>query len=145
MGKIVVGVDGSESSLKALAWAVRQAKLTGDKVEALISWETPTSTWAVMSPAVPADFDPEQLAGKILAESVEKTVGVDAVSTIDQQVVGGHAAQVLVDRSATASLVVVGDRGHSEFAAALLGSVSQHVTHHAKSPVVVVRGERAEI
>ena len=57
-GRIVVGVDGSRSSLDALSWAARQAHLTGSTLEAVMTWEWPTSYgWAV---PVPTDFDPEE-------------------------------------------------------------------------------------
>ena len=59
MGRIVVGVDGSDASIKALRWAVRQAELTGDTVEAVNSWEYPATSWASMTPGLPEDFDPQ--------------------------------------------------------------------------------------
>jgi nucleotide-binding universal stress UspA family protein len=113
-------------------------------VQAVISWEYPANAWAAMAPGVPPEFDPEQLSGEILDEAVEKALGADAASKVERKVVNGHAAQVLVDLSEGATLLVVGDRGHSGFTAALLGSVSLHVTQHSKSPVVVVRGETTE-
>jgi nucleotide-binding universal stress UspA family protein len=39
--RVVVGVDGSASSLEALRWAVRQAELTGATVDAVIAWQYP--------------------------------------------------------------------------------------------------------
>ncbi|MFE9885790.1 universal stress protein [Streptomyces scopuliridis] len=143
-GTIVVGVDGSEPSLKALRWAVRQAKLTGDNVGAVIGWEYPATGWAGMLPGMPAEFEPEQLAWQILDEALDKTLEADVAAVVERRVVSGPAAQVLLDASEGASLLVVGDRGYSGFKAALLGSVSLHVTQHAKCPVVVVRGEIAE-
>lgn len=142
--RIVVGVDGSEPSLKALRWAVRQAKLTGDSVTAVIGWEYPATGWAAMMPGTPAEFDPEKLARQILEESLEKTLGTEGAAATEGLIINGPAAQVLIDASADASLLVVGERGYSGFTATLLGSVSLHVTQHAKSPVVVVRGDVAE-
>ena len=55
--------------------------------------------------------------------------------------VEGNAAQVLLDASDGADLLVVGSRGHGGFTEALLGSVSQHCVHHAHCPVVVIRGQ----
>jgi nucleotide-binding universal stress UspA family protein len=143
--RIVVGVDGSEPSLKALRWAVRQAKLTGDQVSAVIGWEYPATGWAAMLPGTPAEFEPEQLARQILDEALEKNLDAATAATVDRQVVNGPAAQVLIDASADATLLVVGERGYSGFTATLLGSVSLHVTQHAKSPVVVVRGKDVEL
>jgi nucleotide-binding universal stress UspA family protein len=51
----------------------------------------------------------------------------------------GNAAQVLVEESAGADLLVVGNRGFGGFAEALLGSTGQHCVHHATCPVVVIR------
>ncbi|MCF3961627.1 universal stress protein [Streptomyces fuscigenes] len=138
-GTIVVGVDGSEPSIEALRWAARQAQLTGDRLEAVIAWEYPAGIWASMAAGIPQELDLEKLAGQALDEAVAKALGGEDAA-IERRVVKGHAAQALVELSAGASLVVVGDRGHSGFTAALLGSVSTHVTQHAKSPVVVVRG-----
>lgn len=143
MGRIVVGVDGSEPSLKALRWAVGQAALSGDAIEAVIVWEFSATAWTTMMPGVPPEFDPEPLARQALDDALAKTLDAETAAGIERQVVEGHAAQVLVDRSEGATLLVVGDRGHSTFAATLLGSVSLHVTQHSKSPVVVVRGESA--
>ncbi|ATW49569.1 universal stress protein [Streptomyces xantholiticus] len=142
-GRIVVGVDGSEPSIKALRWAVRQAGLTGDSLEAVISWEYPAAGWAGMVAAIPSDFDPQKLAAQVLDESLEQTLGAEAAATVARTVLIGNPAQALMDRSEGASLLVVGHRGYSGFKATLLGSVGLHLAQHAPCPVVVVRGEPA--
>ncbi|MEV6398526.1 universal stress protein [Streptomyces sp. NPDC051907] len=139
-GKIVVGVDGSEPSLKALRWAVRQSELTGDPLEAVISWEYPAAGWAAMVPGLPSDFDPEKMAGQVLEDSLKETLGAEKTAAIAQKVMVGNAAQALMDRAADgATLLVVGNHGYSGFRATLLGSVGLHLTQHAPCPVVVVR------
>jgi nucleotide-binding universal stress UspA family protein len=140
-GRIVVGVDGSEPSPRALRWAARQAELTGDTLEAVISWEYPAAGWAAMVPGLPTDFDPAKLAGQILEGSVEETLG-EASAAVTRKVMIGNAAQALVERAEGASLLVVGNHGYSGFRATLLGSVGLHLTQHAPCPVVVVRGEQ---
>lgn len=137
---IVVGVDGSPSSTAALSWAVRQAELTGGRVRAVAAWEYPTYY------AMAGVFPYEDLAvrtGKVLDETVHGVLG-PAKSDVEvlQNVVPGNPAQVLIDASAHAALLVVGSRGHGAFAGTLLGSVSQHCVHHAHCPVLVVRGQR---
>ena len=139
-GRIVVGVDGSEPSLKALRWAAGQSALTGDSLHAVISWDYPAS-WATAIPGVPPGFDPEQTAKKILDESLDKALTPEQAARVTRTVVAGNPTQTLVDQAEGAELLVVGDRGHSGFRAAVLGSVSTQVAQHAPCPVVVVRGE----
>ncbi|MFG2925541.1 universal stress protein [Streptomyces sp. NPDC048305] len=140
MGRIVVGVDGSDPSLKALHWAVRQAGLTGDTVEAVNSWEYPATSWTSMMPGMPEDFDPQAVATVALTEALEEALGAAGAAAIQKIVVIGNPAQSLLDRSEGANLLVVGARGRSGLKATLLGSVSLHVTQHATCPVTVVHG-----
>ncbi|GGR14170.1 universal stress protein [Streptomyces roseolus] len=137
-GRIVVGVDGSGPSLKALKWAAGQAALTGDTIHAVISWEYPAS-WATLMPAVPPEFDPERLAGQILDQALAEALTPEQAAATTRTVVSGNPAQALIDQARGAELLVVGDRGYSGFKAAVLGSVSTNVTQHAPCPVVVVR------
>lgn len=134
---IVVGIDGSDSSLKALHWAVAQAKVTGARLEAVMAWEWPTS-WG-RTPAWPPGQDPVEGTQKLLAEAVESVLGPHSALDVQEVVVEGHAAAVLIAVSEHADLLVVGSRGHGTFAGMLLGSVSQHCVTHAVCPVVVVR------
>jgi nucleotide-binding universal stress UspA family protein len=141
-GRIVVGVDGSKSAAAALRWAVKQAEVTGDSVLAIAVWQYPIYVagygWA---PVVMEDVDMEGIAEKTLAEAVENVLKPGSPVRIERRVVEGYAPSVLVEASEDADLLVVGSRGHGTFTEALLGSVSQHCSHHAKCPVVIVRGE----
>jgi nucleotide-binding universal stress UspA family protein len=140
-GRIVVGVDGSEPSLKALRWAGRQAVMTGSDLEAVIAWEMPGGYgWAGL-PGVPQDFDLDEPAARALAAAVDAALPPDQARTVSQTVVMGNPAQAVLDRGEGAELIVVGVRGHGTFRSTLLGSVSHTVTLHASCPVVVVRGE----
>ena len=134
--RIVVGVDGSVSSKAALAWAVRQAQLTGAVVEAVTAWEFP-SAYGYAVPVLGVDF--EELATKTVKDAIAEVVAGADAGPIRYKVVEGNAARVLIDESAGADLLVVGSRGHGGFVEALLGSTGQHAVHHARSPVVVVR------
>jgi nucleotide-binding universal stress UspA family protein len=135
--RIVVGVDGSEGSEKALRWAARQAELTGAKLEAVTGWEYPAFYgWA---PAMPEDYDYEDLAGRAQAKAIDEVFGSSRPATLETQVVARHPALALVEASEGAELLVVGSRGYGGFADALLGSVSTYCVHHAHCPVVVIR------
>jgi nucleotide-binding universal stress UspA family protein len=134
---IVVGVDGSDSSVEALRWAARQAVLGGDGVTAIAVWNWPTSFgWA---PAYPSEFSPSGDADRVLREAIDAVRPEFPTLEIRTRVVEGRAAQVLVQLSRDADLLVVGSRGHGEFAGMLIGSVSEHCVTSAACPVVVVR------
>jgi nucleotide-binding universal stress UspA family protein len=137
-GRIVVGCDGSPPSAAALEWAARQAELTGAALEVIMTWQWPPSLgWSV---PIPDDFDPEADVRLSLEETAapvrERHPGV----RIELRVENGHPAPVLVAASKGADLLVVGNRGHGEFAGMLLGSVSEYCTTRAHCPVLVHRG-----
>jgi nucleotide-binding universal stress UspA family protein len=140
--RIVAGVDGSASSLEALRWAIRQAELTGSSVDAVIAWQPPAASGLGWGVAMVDDTDYAELAAKTLAEAISVADGPASRVRVRPMVGEGNAAQVLLDASAGADLLVVGSRGHGGFASALLGSVSLHCTHHAHCPVVVIRDAR---
>ena len=132
---IVVGVDGSPSSKGALRWAVHQAQLTASAVEAVTAWEYPE-----LPGPLPADFNPEELARRVLESAIEEAVGATPPVEVRRVAIEGHPAPTLVDASKGASLLVVGNRGHGEFVGVLIGSVSLHCVAHAECPVVILRG-----
>ncbi len=136
--RIVVGVDGSDPSKAALAWAVQQARLTGAVVEAVIAWDYP-AVYGTRVPILP-DVSVEELAQRAVADAVAEASGPAGGVEIRPRMVEGDASRVLLDASAEAELLVVGSRGHGGFVEALLGSVGQQCVHHATCPVVVIRG-----
>jgi len=135
--RIVVGVDGSASSKTALAWAIRQARLTGAVVEAVIAWELALDYGYPVPVMTDAKF--EKISAQVLADAIAEVADPEEPVTIRLLVVEGNAARVLLDASVGADLLVVGSRGHGGFVEALLGSVGQHCVHHATCPVVVIR------
>jgi nucleotide-binding universal stress UspA family protein len=134
-GRIVVGVDGSSYSEEALRWAIGQAQLTGQPVDAVISWRIPVD-YGVTTLAV---FDWKADATSTLENTVARAVNAPDGDRVSQRVEMGHPAQVLLDAAADAALLVVGSRGRGGFKGMLLGSVSQHVIARAACRVVVVR------
>jgi nucleotide-binding universal stress UspA family protein len=135
--RIVVGLDSSPSSKDALRWAARQAELTGASLEVVTTWEFPTAFgWA---PPYPENFDPGRDASQSLDEAIEEVLGTAPRVKVRTKVVEGHPAPVLVALSRGADLLVVGSRGHGEFAGMLLGSVSEHCVTNAHCPVLVLR------
>ena len=139
--RIVVGVDGFESSKAALRWAIRQAKLTGAVVEAITAWHIPVGTGWVPTPDMP-DYQEDAFA--VLTEAINEMSTVDPDVQVCPRVVEGRAGQVLVDAADGADLLVVGSRGHRGLAEALLGSVGQHCATNASCPVVIIRGKHED-
>ena len=134
--RIVVGVDGSVPSKAALSWAMEQGRLTGAVVEAVIAWEFP-ATYGYPVPVM--DVDWEKQAQQTVSQAVADVASHAAPVKLTYKVIEGNAAEVLLDESAGADLLVVGSRGHGGFVEALLGSTGQHCVHHATCPVVVIR------
>jgi nucleotide-binding universal stress UspA family protein len=141
--RIVAGVDGSDSSLSALRWAVRQAGLTGAAVDAVAAWHYPVAAggFGYVPMGTGEDYDFKEITEKALADAISSTVDPGSDVRVRGHVIEGNAAKVLLDASDGADLLVLGSRGHGGFAEALLGSVSQHCVHHAHCPVLVIRGD----
>lgn len=130
--RIIAGVDGSEPSRAALAWAVRQARLTGAIVEAVIAWKLP-ATYALI-PALHPDASRETV--EVVTHAIAEAGGPEV---IQPRVIVGHAAKVLVEASAGAELLVVGGRRHLGLPVSRR-SVSLYCVQHAHCPVTVIRG-----
>jgi nucleotide-binding universal stress UspA family protein len=137
--QILVGVDGSAESTRALRWAADYARLCRAEIEAVTCWQYPTSYGL---PAVLPDYDFPAETRQVLEDALTKAFGDQIPEGLRRRVEQSHPAVLLVAASAEADLLVVGSRGHGEFAGMLLGSVSEHCVTHAHCPVVVVRGER---
>jgi nucleotide-binding universal stress UspA family protein len=135
--RIVVGVDGSQSSVGALAWAARQAECVGARLEVIATWEWPTHYGGPVP--YPENWDPSADAQKVLTEAVEPVRKEHPDLDISATAVEGHAAPVLVEASEGADLLVVGSRGHGQFVGMLLGSVSEHCVTNAHCSVLVFR------
>jgi nucleotide-binding universal stress UspA family protein len=139
MGKIVVGVDGSDGSREALRWAFAEATLRNDALEVVIVWQYPITaslpTFGAMT--TPDDFETDARS-TLLTLLDNEGINVESPIPVSTLVAEGNAARALLDASDSADLLVVGSRGHGGFAGVLVGSISQQCVHHAKCPVVVV-------
>ncbi|HEY2643278.1 MAG TPA: universal stress protein [Galbitalea sp.] len=139
-GKIVVGVDGSRSSVLAVRKAGRLATLSGASVEAVIAWELPSR-----GPIVPVmTWSPEREAENVLSDVVRQVFGDAVPDWFTGRVVKGRATARLIQHSADADLLVIGSRGHGGFVGLLLGSVSAICAEHARCPVLVVHAQPAD-
>ena len=141
---VVVGIDGSEESVSALGWARRYAEATGAAVRAVRAWHYPAGYGpAPLGKAADlvSDEVQAQMKGELEADIARVYPEPPPAGIVEARSAYGHPAEVLIDESRQASVLVVGYRGRSAFASTLLGSVSIHCVASAFCPVVVVRGE----
>jgi nucleotide-binding universal stress UspA family protein len=138
---IVVGVDGSDTSIAALHWACEQAARTGSSIAAITTWHWPMSLGAAIP--IPEGYDPAGDAQAMLDRIVEPLAGEFPSVAIRSRTAKGHAPEALVEASRHADLLVVGSRGHGELSGLLIGSVSQYCAAHAESPVLIYRDRPA--
>jgi nucleotide-binding universal stress UspA family protein len=146
MPGIIVGIDGSRHSRRALEWAVSEAAARHAPLTVLSVHQAVAGYWGR---PVPYPQDPE-LTKQARKEAQKETDDVldefDAGSrppSVTVRTVTGLPAEELLAATKHADLLVVGARGTGGFKRLLLGSVSTHVTHHAHCPVVVVPADKA--
>ncbi len=141
--QILVGVDGSSESRKALEWAGDEAVQHGSELVALTAYlappPPPSSGTVAFQGAINSSEVANERAKQLLMETIRDVLGENPPVRVQPRVKQGNAAKLLTDLSEDADLLVVGSRGHGGFADLLLGSVSQNVVAHAKCTVVVVR------
>ena len=146
-GKIVVGVDGSRHATAALRWAADEAKLRSATLQVVHAWTfVPVATPADSGLVPMAWMDnvelldvTRQAAEEAAVAQVADVLGPDHDASIT--VVEGGPAEALLAAARDADLLVVGNRGRGNIAAALLGSTSAKVADEAACPVVVVRAQ----
>ena len=138
---VVVGVDGSEESVAALGWAARYASAVGAQVRVIAARHYPAAagTAPVGVAPEPVRAQAEQYVREHLTAAIAKVYQGSAADHVETKLAYGHPAQVLLEESNDADLLVVGHRGRGAFTGMLVGSVSTHCVTHATCPVVVVR------
>jgi nucleotide-binding universal stress UspA family protein len=136
MTGIVVGVDRSAESAAALLWASEESRLRQVPLEVLLAW-------GYLDQYQGRDkFEPHydgHEAQDALDAFVARSLPDLDLTTVKRTAVDGFAADVLVDASTSADLLVVGPRGQGGFLGIQLGSVSERCVDHAHCPTVVAR------
>ena len=132
---VVVGVDGSDSSLQALDWAVEEATRRHLTLRVLCAWH---SDYPAESVARVADGMADD-SRSVVEAAAERARAAGPELDISTNTVHAQAASALIAASRHADTVVVGARGVGALTEALLGSTSMQVAAYASCPVVVVR------
>jgi nucleotide-binding universal stress UspA family protein len=145
MPGIIVGVDGSPNSERALDWAMRQAAALRAPLTVVAVHEVPKSYWGNI-PVIGAPDNPllEKLrqAAEQMTQEATSRLGDARPASVNVHAVSGFVVKELVDAGQDADLVVIGSRGGGGFAHLLMGSVSSQVVQHSSCPVVVVPPKR---
>jgi nucleotide-binding universal stress UspA family protein len=136
--RVVVGVDGSDQGIRAVEWARAEAALRHAELLVIHAWHLPVAAGSVYTPTAVVPFEEcAEAAQAILDRAVSHgPAGADVV--VVAQLIEGRAEHELVKAAAHADLLVVGSRGHSALAAAVLGSTSRSCVHHAPCPVAII-------
>lgn len=135
---VVVGVDGSEPSRRALRWAVEHAHIPLSLVRVITTisfeiWAKDSSHLAYVDGVDPV-IGAKGAIGRFVAESLDENIGARLVP----EVVLGHAVEELTAAAETSSVLVVGASGHGAVRDLLLGSVARGCVARSAVPVVVV-------
>ncbi len=139
-GRIVVGMDGSDGSLKAAQWAVGEARVRGRGItlaHAIIPTTASSSFGVFVSPRLDLIDDMRNGAMEALTRTAAELDCADVQVVVEI----GTPSALLLTASDTAEFIVLGSRGRGGFKALLLGSVGSQVTSHANCPVIVMRGD----
>jgi nucleotide-binding universal stress UspA family protein len=149
MNEIVVGVDGSEESRGALAWAVEEGRLRQAPVLAIHAWELPMvpAPSGLVPPSVEVAADLTELrqgSAELVESMVREIAGDNADVEVRPLAVedGPVNALLAAAEQNDAQMIVVGSRGHGGFVALLIGSTSDQVARHATCPVLIHRQRR---
>ncbi|MGW5646740.1 universal stress protein [Saccharopolyspora sp. NPDC003752] len=140
-GGVVVGVDSSASSLRALIVAAEEARRRSVPLHVVRAWSFRTAPR-------PADYPPnvvpsmDEFQQSVQADTeriVANKLGEHSDLPVHIHVVHSPSPQALLSASRGADLLVVGHRGRGGFAGLMLGSVAEQCVRHAACPVLVVR------
>ncbi|MGW9043161.1 universal stress protein [Streptomyces lydicus] len=136
-GSVLVGLDGTASSVAAVRWGAEEAAARGLPLHLLHCWVSqPRDVSAGQQAETKQRYGAAALG---MAETTAQELRPGLEVTTEE--VPEHAVEALLDRGRRATMTVLGSRGHGAIAGFLLGSVSLHVLGRAAFPVVTVREE----
>ena len=138
--RIIVGVDGSDYSKEALREGALLAQALDAPLEAIACWQDP-SVYATSYGYIP-ELDPEAFRAdsqRMLEDTLEEVFGQNRPANLSTRLLHGRPAELLVEESKNARMLVVGRRGVGGVLGMILGSVSSALVSHAHCPVVIVR------
>ena len=146
MPGIIVGIDGSGHSRRALDWAIHEAAVRHAPLTVLTVQQAMTNFWT--GPMIyPEDTELAEHARKIAQDETDDALGKLAGDARPPEVtvlaLPGFPSEAILGVARDADMIVLGSRGAGGFKKLLMGSVASQVTHHAHIPVVVIPAEES--
>jgi nucleotide-binding universal stress UspA family protein len=134
--RIVVGVDGSAGSIRALRWAADEARQEHGQLRVVLAWE-PAYLATYSSVTAHADrSEQERAAQAALAKTLSATFAGDMPDDVVTIVIEGVAERVLATESCAADLLVLGSKPKTPRSP--VGPVIRGCLHQARCPVIVI-------
>ena len=150
MPGIIVGIDGSHCSQRALEWGMNEATIRHVPITVVTVYQPDAGYWGRVAP-YPSDRARAERARTELAqaeharaaarEAADKALAGledDRPVSVTVKAVSGNPGEEILSTAPDADMIVVGARGAGGFARLLMGSVSTHLIYHARCPVVVI-------
>lgn len=139
--EILVPVDGSENSIRSASFAMEMAEAMGIGVR--LFYVFPAASVEVIGIAGMSRADIDQAAQSAAQRAFDKTregVGEAMIDKVEEETSVGDPAEEIIrfTEDDSSVMVVIGRRGLSRMRSLMLGSVSDKVLRHAKSPVTVI-------
>ncbi len=141
--RIIVGIDGSDYSTRALEMAADYAQALKLPLDVINCWSRSDLYFAATIPVggFPEQGQLEAAATQVVDQAIERAFGTERPQGMRTAVRYGHTARTLIEESRTARLLVLGRRGSAGFPGLRLGSISAACVAHAHCPVLVVNDE----
>ncbi|RIJ78325.1 universal stress protein [Nakamurella silvestris] len=133
--RIVVGIDGSTSSLAALRWALRRAAAENAAVDIVHCWKPQTLSDAFLSSAHELHRASMCMVQNEIAAAVAELGVTPEVHPVSER---GNPTQVLLERAAGASCLVLGAHEQFRLKSVVFGQVVRSCLRNAMCPVVVI-------
>jgi nucleotide-binding universal stress UspA family protein len=144
MSGILVGVDGSENSQRALEWAAKEAAFRNTSLTVLAVHQA-VHGWTGTLRFGDDEAQVQKIAEAAKAETDKVLAGLgdSRPEAVTVRAVHGYPAEELINAGADADMIVLGTSGVGGWSAQLIGSVATKVVHHATSPVLIVPAARS--
>ncbi|MGH3154524.1 MAG: universal stress protein [Streptosporangiaceae bacterium] len=144
MSGVIVGVDGSGHSQRALEWALKEAAIRHAPLTVLTVHEAIAGYWGGMTNYPDDPARTEQARAAVQAETDKVLTALDGPrpESVTVKAVHGYPVEELITAGQDADMIVLGSRGAGGFTRLLMGSTAGQVAQHANCPVLIVPPEK---